>query len=196
MRYSAQHKEESRRKVLAATAKALRENGPEGISVASVMSEAGLTHGGFYGHFESKSELIARTIEYMFDAAAAKLEEQTANRPPREALAAYVDFYLSGSHCAARQTGCPVAALGSDIPRLDPASREAFAQGVARRQRSLAALMRQAGEADPQASASSLIAELLGALINARLADEEGREAILEASRQALYARYGLGTGS
>ncbi|MGN6579593.1 MAG: TetR/AcrR family transcriptional regulator [Bordetella sp.] len=193
MRYSAQHKEESRRKVLAATAKALRECGPEGISVASVMSQAGLTHGGFYGHFESKSELIACTIDYMFDVAAAKLDEQIADRPPRDALAAYVDFYLSGPHCAARQTGCPVAALGSDIPRLDLAARAAFARGIARRQRSLAALMRQAGAADPEAAASSLIAELLGALINARLADEAGRDAILEASRQALYVRYGLG---
>ena len=193
MRYSAEHKEESRRKVLAATAKAIREYGPEGISVASVMSEAGLTHGGFYGHFESKNELIARAIEYMFDSTAAGLEKRTAGKPPREALAAYVDFYLSRRHCTARQAGCPVAALGSDIPRLDPVSRQAFAQGIARRQHTIAALMQQAGEADPASAASSLLAELLGALMNARLADEADRDAILQASRRALHERYGLG---
>ena len=179
--------------MLAATAKALREFGPDGISVASVMNEAGLTHGGFYAHFESKNDLIANTIDFMFDSISNNLEKLIAGKSPRAALAAYVDFYLSPKHCAARQAGCPVAALGSDIPRLDPASREAFAHGIARRQRNIAALMLQAGETDPEGAARSVIAELLGALMNARLADEITRDAILEASRLALYARFGLG---
>ncbi|MFC4275873.1 TetR/AcrR family transcriptional regulator [Achromobacter aloeverae] len=194
MRYRPEHKEESRRKVLAAAARAIRAQGPDGVSVAAVMGEAGLTHGGFYAHFPSKSALIAQSIDFMFEEMAARLDEVMRGKPPREALAAYIDSYLSGRHCEMRDAGCPVAALGSEVPRLDAPAREAFARGMARRQQRLAGLLAAMGVADADASreARSMQSELLGALVSSRLVEDADSAAILDISRRALHARYKL----
>ena len=192
MRYSADHKQESRRKVLAAAASAIREHGPEGVSVAAVMAEAGLTHGGFYAHFPSKSSLIAAAIDTMFDESSARLDKVMKGKDARAALSAHIDGYLSSAHCRARDSGCPFAALGSDVPRLDAAAQAAFARGTTRRQQRLMELLRGAGVADAETAAHSLRSELLGALVGARLAAPPDREAVLEASRRALKQRFGL----
>lgn len=192
MRYRPEHKEESRRKVLAAAARAIREQGPNGVSVAAVMGEAGLTHGGFYAHFPSKSALIVQSIDFMFDEMAARLDEVMQGKPPREALAAYIDSYLSGRHCEMRNAGCPVAALGSEVPRLDADAQQAFARGMARRQQRLAGLLAALGVADAACAARSMQSELLGALVSSRLVEGEERAAILDISRRALHERYKL----
>ncbi|OWT75758.1 MULTISPECIES: TetR/AcrR family transcriptional regulator [unclassified Achromobacter] len=194
MRYRPEHKEESRRKVLAAAARAIREQGPNGVSVAAVMGEAGLTHGGFYAHFPSKSALIAQSIEFMFDEMTARLDEVMRDKPPRAALAAYVDSYLSGVHCETRNAGCPIAALGSEVPRLDAEARQAFARGMARRQERIAGLLTGMGmdAADATRAARSIQSELLGALVSARLVEDADRAAILDVSRQSLRERYKL----
>jgi TetR/AcrR family transcriptional regulator, transcriptional repressor for nem operon len=176
MRYRPEHKEESRRKVLAAAARAIREQGPNGVSVAAVMGEAGLTHGGFYAHFPSKSALIAQSIEFMFDEMTARLDEVMRDKPPRAALAAYIDSYLSG------------------VPRLDAEARQAFARGMARRQQRIAGLLTGMGmdAADATRAARSIQSELLGALVSARLVEDADRDAILDVSRQSLRERYKL----
>ncbi|ALM85141.1 TetR/AcrR family transcriptional regulator [Bordetella sp. N] len=192
MRYRPEHKEESRRKVLAAAARAIREQGPNGVSVAAVMGEAGLTHGGFYAHFPSKGALIAQSIDFMFEEMTARLDEEMQGKPPRAALAAYIDSYLSGKHCATRNAGCPIAALGSEVPRLDAEARQAFARGMARRQQRIAGLLNEMGVADPERAARSMQSELLGALVSARLVEEADSAAILDVSRRALHERYKL----
>lgn len=192
MRYRPEHKEESRRKVLAAAARAIREQGPNGVSVAAVMGEAGLTHGGFYAHFPSKSALIAQSIDFMFDEMTARLDEAMQGKAPREALAAYIDSYLSGVHCDTRSAGCPIAALGSEVPRLDAEARQAFARGMARRQQRIAGLLTGMGVADATRAARSMQSELLGALVSSRLVEDADRDAILAVSRQYLRQRYQL----
>ncbi|WP_042627304.1 TetR/AcrR family transcriptional regulator [Burkholderia plantarii] len=196
MRYSPEHKQESRRRVLAAAARAIREQGPEGISVAAVMGEAGLTHGGFYAHFASKNALIAASIDYMFDEVVARFDKRIEGKPPREALAAYIDYYLSLAHCTSRNGGCPIAALGSDIPRLEAQAREAFVRGMERQQQRITALLERMGCEDAGVLARSMRSELFGALISARLADGELRESILETSRLALLKRLHLDADS
>lgn len=194
MRYSADHKQESRRKVLAAAARAIRERGPEGVSVAAVMAEAGLTHGGFYAHFPSKSALIAAAIDTMFEESAVRLERRYHGLAPRATLQAHIDYYLSPAHCERRDAGCPIAALGSEVPRLDADARAAFARGLARRERHLETLLRGAGVDRPEEAAHSMHAELLGALLGARLAAPADRAILLDASRGALKRRFGLQT--
>ena len=192
MRYSADHKQESRRKVLAAAARAIREQGPEGVSVAAVMAEAGLTHGGFYAHFPSKSALVAAAIDTMFEESAARLDKLLQEKGARAALNAHIDYYLSARHCETLGAGCPFAALGSDVPRLDSDARAAFARGLARRQQWLTRTLRDVGVADPEAGAHSLHSELLGALMSARWAMPDQREALLASSRHAIQQRFGL----
>lgn len=192
MRYGADHKQESHRKVLAAAARVIREHGPAGVSVAAVMAEAGLTHGAFYAHFPSKGALIAAAIETMFEESQARLDQAKAGLAPRAALNAHIDYYLSGSHCDKRDQGCPLAALGSEVPRLEADARAAFAKGMAQRQQHLEELLQGAGVAQPSEAARSLNAELLGALMAARLAAPAERDGILKASKHALKQRFGL----
>ena len=205
MRYDTEHKEQTRGRVLQAAARAIRADGPHRVSVAAVMAEAGLTHGGFYAHFASKDALVAAAIGQMFDEAASRIQRETTDRSPAEGLAAYVDFYLSRKHRDARGLGCPMSALASDLPRLDDAARGAFADGMRRLTRILGEKL-AALDATPAAvavkkesamdqRARSMIAELVGALSLSRIEADSGQsDRILAASRLALKQRFGLET--
>jgi len=118
MRYGAEHKQQTRERVLTQAAKAIREDGPHQLGVADVMAKAGLTHGGFYAHFKSKDELVAATIDAMFAQGRERMALETSDRTPTEALRNYVNFYLSRSHRDARESGCPLPYLAADAPRL------------------------------------------------------------------------------
>jgi TetR/AcrR family transcriptional repressor of nem operon len=193
MRYDAEHKGETRTRVLKAAARAIRADGPHRVGVAGVMAEAGLTHGGFYAHFASKDDLVAAAIGRMFEESRLRLAHETEGRGPREALARYIDFYLSTEHRDARGAGCPLPYLSADAPRLDPASRARFAGGVAGLTDHLAAMLGEVGLADPRGAAGSLLSELVGALALARADPEPARsDVILASSRAALKARLGL----
>ena len=193
MRYDSEHKQRTREKVLAVAAKAIRNDGPYRIAVAGVMAEAGLTHGGFYAHFASKDELVAAAIGHMFDETRSRLQQVTQDLGPAASLAAYINFYLSKKHRDARAGGCPMAALASDLPRLDEAAREQFAAGVQRLIGSLGEKLAVLGHAESEREASSMVAELVGALSLARIEPVAKRsDAILAASRERIKRRYGL----
>lgn len=195
MRYDTEHKQKTRSKVLLAAAKAIRTDGPDRVAVAGVMAEAGLTHGGFYAHFSSKDDLVAAAIGQMFEDVRARVEQETAGRGPAEGLAAYIDFYLSKKHRDARGAGCPMAALSSDLPRMADAAREQFAAGVQRVTTALGGKLVALGhaDADAEAGARSMVAELIGALSLARVElDAKRSDAILAASRGQLKQRFGL----
>jgi TetR/AcrR family transcriptional repressor of nem operon len=193
MRYNAEHKQRTHERVVKAAAKAIRAKGPDRVGVVDVMADVGLTHGGFYAHFDSKDALIAAAIGQMFEEARLKLELETKNRAPRAALANYVDFYLSPAHRDARRSGCPMAALSSDMPRLNARVRGQFAAGRERLCRMLADLIRQTGSDDAEADADSMYAELLGALSMARMEpDGLSSDAILGRSRRAIKRRLHL----
>jgi TetR/AcrR family transcriptional regulator, transcriptional repressor for nem operon len=193
MRYGPEHKQKTRERVLAAAARAIRAEGPHRVGVAGVMSKAGLTHGGFYAHFASKDALIAAAIEQMFEAARARWARETRDRSPAEGLAAYLDFYLSPAHRDARGTGCPMPALAGDLPRLTGASRAAFGAGTRALVGLLAGHLAALGHEDPEVLASSVLAELVGALSLARgEPDRERSDALLAASRRMVRERVGL----
>lgn len=190
MRYPPEHKQLTRERVLRSAGRALRREGPEKVAVADVMREAGLTHGGFYAHFESKDDLLARAIENMFDEVLANFGKNSAGKPPREALHNYVDRYLTLAHCDRRESGCPIAALATDIPRMDMAARRAFEAGTARLASAIADLLHEMQVPDAGAAATSLLAELVGSLVLARCAsDEATAQKLLEASRSQVLAR-------
>ena len=193
MRYDAEHKQRTHERVVKAAAKTIRAKGPDRVAVAAVMAEVGLTHGGFYAHFASKDDLVAAAIDQMFEESRARLVLETENRKPREALAGYVDFYLSTTHRDARRSGCPVAALASDLPRMSPKVRAQFAASRQRLAVALSVLLEEAGIRNPETEASSMFAELLGALSLARLEpDAERSDAILANSRRSIKRRLGI----
>jgi TetR/AcrR family transcriptional repressor of nem operon len=193
MRYDTEHKQKTRTKVLQAAAKAIRADGPHRVAVAGVMADAGLTHGGFYAHFASKDELVAAAIEHMFNESRARVQHEMEGRGPAEGLVAYIDFYLSKKHRDARGSGCPMAALASDLPRLNVAVREQFAAGASRLTATLSEKLAALDHVSVDAEARSMVAELIGALSLARIEPDANRsDAILAASRHQLKQRLGL----
>lgn len=193
MRYDTEHKQRTRDKVVKAAARAIRAKGPDGVGIAAVMAEVGLTHGGFYAHFESKDDLVAAAVAQMFEEARARLAAETQQRPPAEGLCSYVDFYLSPAHRDARRAGCPIAALASELPRMSAKLRRHFAAGSEGLVEALAALLGEIGRPDAVAEARSVFAELLGALSIARFESDAARsDEILASSRTAVKRRLGL----
>jgi TetR/AcrR family transcriptional repressor of nem operon len=193
MRYDTEHKQKTRTKVLQAAAKAIRADGPHRVAVAGVMADAGLTHGGFYAHFASKDELVAAAIEHMFDESRARVQHEMEGRSPAEGLVAYIDFYLSRKHRDARGSGCPMAALASDLPRLNEVVRDQFAAGASRLTTTLGEKLAALGHVNVDEEARSMVAELIGALSLARIEPDSKRsDAILAASRHQLKQRLGL----
>jgi TetR/AcrR family transcriptional repressor of nem operon len=194
MRYPADHKRETRERVLAEAAKQIRAHGPLGVGVAEIMKRAGLTHGGFYAHFKSKDALVAAAIAKMFEGARARWQRATDTRDAMSGIAVYIDSYLSAEHRDARERGCPIAALSSDLPRLPKMCRTAYADGTRNLTALVAHRLRELGHSDAEAMAASVIAELVGALSLARVEPDEARsDAILAASRRSLRTRLGLG---
>jgi TetR/AcrR family transcriptional repressor of nem operon len=193
VRYGPEHKRRTRQRVLTAAASAIRAHGPHKVTVAGVMSAAGLTHGGFYEHFDSKDDLVAETIREMFAGALARLESFVTDAAPQQALRGYVTWYLSRAHRDATNMGCPLAALSGDLTRLPPVARERAAEGHGRVLSRLGEVLQGAGHPDPEPLALTVMAEMLGGLASARALGEGARsDAALEASRAHLLGRLGL----
>lgn len=194
MRYSGARKQETRRKVLRCAAAAVRAKGPDGVGVAEIMAEAGLTHGGFYAHFPSKEALIAAAIEEAFEQSRRRLDRLTEGLSPRRALAVFIDAYASSEHRRNPHAGCPISTLCSAMPRQGPAVRAAFDAGVEASIARIAGWLPQADTAARRSLASSMLAELSGAMALARaVADEGSADRLIEASRARLKAQMDLG---
>src|SRR5438093_322688 len=193
MRYSESHKDRTRLRVLGEAAAAIRAKGPERVSVAEVMAAAGLTHGGFYAHFDSKDDLIAQAITHMFDAMHSRFLILTEGREPAAAIASYVDAYLTPAHRLDRANGCPIATLSGDLPNLSDRARERFTEGTERVVAALAKLAKKLGAKDAEALAWSAIAEMAGAVALSRTVSDERAAASRRNSRAIVKARFGLG---
>jgi AcrR family transcriptional regulator len=183
-------REQSHERILDAAARAVRRSGVAGVGVAEVMKEAGLTHGGFYAHFESRDALLAEALEHAGSQSIARVRERMRVRTDagESQLRALVCEYLSEPHVEALELGCPVAAIASEMPRAPGALRE-----VARnRVRGLATLVETAlPPGSPAGSAWVIVSSLVGALQMARvLGPEGGAGEVLKACSEALLAEY------
>lgn len=192
MRYSDTHKQETRKKVVKAAAKAVRLRGPEGVGVAEIMAEAGLTHGGFYAHFSSKEALVAAAIEEAFRTSAQRFEKLTESLDAPAALAAFADAYVTPEHRAHPERGCPIAALSSDLPRQGAQVRAAYEAGVRGLIRRIAGWL-PTPEPDRESLAASLIAEMAGAVALSRaMSDDAAAGRWLADARARIKSRMGL----
>jgi AcrR family transcriptional regulator len=182
-------KEETHERILDVAARAIRRRGYAGVGVADVMKAAGLTHGGFYAHFDSRDALLVEAFETASresgETLARALERRTSKGvSPFRAL---VESYLAEEHLISVETGCPVAALASDMPRQSSALQEASSAGVRR----LVARVQSTLPHASRATASVVAGTLVGTLQLARAmgVNAEGR-AILSAARKALLQQY------
>src|SRR5262249_40552343 len=130
MRYSKDHEQETRERIVRTAARRFREDGVEAVGVAALMADAGLTHGGFYPHFPSKEAPGARPTAQGFDHRRNPPPEALEKRPAGERLAALAEAYLSPAHRDHPGQGCVAAAIGPEIARHAPETRAEFTRGL------------------------------------------------------------------
>jgi TetR/AcrR family transcriptional repressor of nem operon len=127
MRYEPEHKTQTRNRIVRNAARKLRAEGLSGPGVASVMKASGLTVGGFYKHFQSKDELLIEAIAQGFSDSSEKIRSSLQSVRHEDRWKQLVRLYLSTEHCDRPDTGCPVAALATEIARAKPSVRKQIA---------------------------------------------------------------------
>lgn len=190
MRYSREHKLETHARIVRKASVRLREKGAHGIGVADLMKDAGLTHGGFYAHFDSREALVIEAFAYAMDRSIerwGKLAEQT---PPDKRLAAIVDSYLTKVHRDDPGHGCAVPTLGAEIARESPKTRKVFAAKLEQMIDVVAAQIPDLPRKAARKQAMAAVAAMMGTLVLARIAGTgEFSDEILAAGRAAVLGR-------
>ena len=185
MGHSQADKARSRERILRKAADAVRDTGLESVSVARLMRSVGLTHGGFYNHFESRSDLLAQALERALveGGKAAKAGVEPGD-PPRS-YEATVRTYVSRAHREARTSGCAIAALASDVARADDASREVMSAHVD----DFVAKIAQSLDGHDEGDAMLAVSAMVGAVLLARVqTDPKKSDALLKSVRDRLVA--------
>jgi TetR/AcrR family transcriptional repressor of nem operon len=209
------HKQQTRERIVRTAARAFRAAGVNGIGVAELMQQAGLTHGGFYAHFRSKDALVAEACAQGLAESSEQLFAAADEAPPGEGLRAIIHGYLSRSHRDRSDTGCMLAALAPDIAREPPEVRHSFTQAL---QRYVGRLARYLPERPARAIAPPnapeefgeevdneereerallLLSSLVGAMALARAVDDPAlSDQLLVAARRFSLQTFGEGVGT
>ncbi|MCP4615421.1 MAG: TetR/AcrR family transcriptional regulator [Bradyrhizobium sp.] len=190
MRYSKEHKQETHDRIVRKASVRLREKGAHGIGVADLMKEAGLTHGGFYAHFDSREALVIEAFNYAMDRSTERWRKMAEQTPPDKRFAAIVEAYLTTIHRDDPGHGCAVPSLGPEIARESAKTRKAFA---ARLDEMIGMMADQLPELPRKAARQQAIGALstmAGALVLSRVAGSgEFSEEILGVAREAVLGR-------
>ncbi|MEN3348842.1 MAG: TetR/AcrR family transcriptional regulator, transcriptional repressor for nem operon [Bradyrhizobium sp.] len=190
MRYSREHKQETHARIVRKAATRLREKGAHGIGVADLMKDAGLTHGGFYAHFDSREALVIEAFNYAMDRATERWRKVTADVAPEKRLAAVVDGYLTAAHRDDPGQGCAVPSLGAEIARESPKTRKAFALKLEQMIDMIADQIVDVPRKTARKQAMGALATMMGTIVMARIAGNgELSEEILGAGREAVLGR-------
>ena len=199
MGYSQAQKAESRQRVLETAARQIREDGIEALGVADCMRRAGLTHGAFYGHFESRDALIVEALEYAVAQSERRIAATLAAADAKgsangsangsagqEPLRALAEMFLSEKHIRNPGTGCALCALAGEARHASPEVRESLTQYVHK----LAARIAQALAAHSESLALGIVATIVGAVTLARAVnDPEIARSILARSLDLIVAQ-------
>lgn len=165
-------KEASHERIVQAAARAIRRSGYDGTGVADIMKEAGLTHGAFYAHFDSREAMLAEAADRAGAESNAFAARVIAAAPPQQALQALMQAYLSKEHLASIETGCPVSALGSEMPRQTPEVRRAATRRIKEMIDLVARQSPDWGQPAAHERALVTVATMVGTLMLARAVDD------------------------
>ena len=188
MRYPKEQKAETRARIVTAAARLFRESGYDGVGVDAIMSEAGLTAGGFYSHFSSKEALFAEAMATALDPGKALRATRGTALGATDPVGALIKGYLSRTHRDTVADGCPLPALTSDVARKSDATREGYERQVVRFVNEIEALL---PEAPPPSRdrALAIVAQCVGGLMLSRaVKNEKLSDQILKSSRLAALA--------
>jgi TetR/AcrR family transcriptional repressor of nem operon len=172
----------TREKIIHSAAKLFRENGIETTSVAEVMAAAGLTHGGFYRHFESKEALVVAAITEAFRSSGLQVFNLDSVATLDQSLA-YIQIYLSEEHLNEPAKGCPMPLLGAEIFRGSESWRKALSLGATTAIKKLVEGFSGTSKTDGLAILSTLV----GTLVLARAVDDSLlRSQLISAAEQQI----------
>jgi TetR/AcrR family transcriptional repressor of nem operon len=165
MRYSEDHKQETRRRILEVAGRRFKQDGIDRSGVATLMSDAGLTNGAFYGHFSSKEDLVANVLADQLRTQRKSFDDQPSDRA---GLEAFVRSYLSPEHRDQLASGCPSAALLDEIARRATDTRDVFTAEVMGVVDDIASRLDQADVDGARADALTIFGLMVGTLQLAR----------------------------
>ena len=192
MRYSREHKQETHARIVRKASVRLREKGAHGVGVADLMKEAGLTHGGFYAHFDSREALVIEAFAYAMDRSIEHWRKTVEQLPPEKRLSAIVESYLTTIHRDDPGRGCAVPTLGPEIAREGPKARRAFAAKLDQMIDLIADQIPDVPRKAARKQASATLATMIGTLVLSRVAGHgEFSEDILSAGREAALSGSG-----
>jgi TetR/AcrR family transcriptional regulator, transcriptional repressor for nem operon len=192
MRYSREHKLETHARIVKKASVRLREKGAHGIGVADLMKEAGLTHGGFYAHFDSREALVVEAFTHAMDRAIERWRKAAEQIPQDKRFCSIVETYLSPAHRDDPGNGCAVPTLGAEIARESPKTRRAFAAKLEQLIEMIADQIPDVPRKAARKQAMATLATMMGALVMSRIAGSgEFSDEILDAGRDAALGRAG-----
>lgn len=165
-------KEATHERIVETAARAIRRSGYGGTGVAELMKEAGLTHGGFYAHFDSREGMLAEAADRAGADTVAFLTGVAAGATPKQELEAMLRAYLSKEHVEGAETGCAVAALGSEMPRQSAKVRRAATRRIKEMIDLVARQSPDWGQPGAHERALVTLATAVGALVLARAVDD------------------------
>jgi TetR/AcrR family transcriptional regulator, transcriptional repressor for nem operon len=165
-------KEVTHQRIVETAARAIRRSGYGGTGVADIMKEAGLTHGGFYAHFDSREGMLAEAADRAGADTVAFLTRVAGEATPKKALEAMLRAYLSKEHVESAETGCAVAALGSEMPRQSAKVRRAATRRIKEMIDLVARQSPDWGQPGAHERALVTVATALGTLVLARAVDD------------------------
>jgi AcrR family transcriptional regulator len=180
-------KEATHERIVAVAARAIRRSGYHGTGVADIMKAAGLTHGGFYAHFPSRDALLAEAADRAGGDSVQLLQRLAAGASGAQALESMIQGYLSKGHLESVETGCPVAALGSEMPRQAPEVRRAATRRIMEMIDLVARKSPDWGQPGANEQALVTVATMVGTLVLARaVVDPKLSDALRDAAIKYL----------
>ncbi|ULK97437.1 TetR/AcrR family transcriptional regulator [Bradyrhizobium sp. I71] len=186
MRYSPEHKQETHDRIVKKASVRLREKGAHGIGVADLMKEAGLTHGGFYAHFDSREALVIEAFGYAMDRSMEHWRKLTGEAAPEKRLALVAESYLSTLHRDNPGHGCSIPALGAEIARESPKTRKAFAGKLDQMIEMMTDYVPNMPRKAARKQAIATLATMAGTMLLARIAgSNELSDEVLKAGRDS-----------
>jgi TetR/AcrR family transcriptional repressor of nem operon len=187
MRYVKGHGLQTRNRIVENASRALRQSGADGLSVADLMKLAGLTHGGFYSHFESREALVIDAFTLAMDRTIDQWMSLMKVMPIEERFDVFVESYLNPNHRDDRAHGCVLPALGTDIARSSQKARRIFARKLDEMIDVVASLFPGKSPKQARQIATGALATMMGSIALARaVGDDKLSDEILGAGRQAL----------
>lgn len=182
-------KEATHDRIVDAAARAIRRSGYKGTGVADIMKDAGLTHGGFYAHFESREAMLAEAADRAAGESVAMMERIAASLPPQQALPAMLQAYLSKEHVEEIESGCATAALCSEMPRQAAEVRRAHTRRIKEMIDLVSRQMPDWGQPGAHEQAMVTVATMVGTLVLARaVSDPALSDALRKAALKQLNA--------